>query len=567
MADLDVVIRGGTIADGTGAALRIGDVGVRDGVVVAVGDVDGSARRTIDAAGLLVAPGWVDIHTHYDGQATWDTQLTPSSWHGVTTVVMGNCGVGFAPVRPRDHNALVELMEGVEDIPGTALHEGLSWEWESFAQYLDEIDARPHDVDVAAQVPHGALRLYVMGERGAAGEAATAEDIALMGRIAREAIAAGGVGFTTSRTKNHKTSTGAYTPTLRAEAAELIGIAAEIGRGRKGVLQVVSDFESPADEIMMLRSMMVESGRALSVSLAQNHRSEDAWRRIVAVIDQFNAEGLEMRAQVAVRPIGILIGLQATVNPLNESATYRAVAASCAALTPRVAKLREPDVRALVLSELSAKTQAHWARQASFVLGDRPNYEPANEDSLAALAARANVTPMELLYDEIVRGDGTALIYVPVLNYANGNLDHVEEMLRHPWCVPGLSDGGAHVGTICDASFPTTLLQHWGRDRRRGTLPIELLVAQQTRNTALAMGFSDRGVLAQGMRADINIIDMDTLMVEPPTMAFDLPAGGKRLLQRARGYRHTFVNGIETYADGEFTGALPGRLVRGQGSQ
>ncbi len=563
MADFDVVIRAGTIADGTGGSLRTGDIGIRDGLVVAVGDVDTSAHRTIDADGLLVAPGWVDIHTHYDGQATWDTQLTPSSWHGVTTVVMGNCGVGFAPVRKRDHNALVELMEGVEDIPGTALHEGLSWEWESFAQYLDEIEARPHDVDLAAQVPHGALRLYVMGDRGAAGAAATEDDIMLMGRIAREAIAAGAVGFTTSRTKNHKTSTGAYTPTLRAEAAELIGIASEIGRGNKGVLQVVSDFESPIDEMAMLRSMMSESGRPLSVSLAQNHRAADAWRRIVTVIEQCNSDGLEMRAQVAVRPIGILIGLQATINPLSESATYRAVAAEHVELSKRVEQLREPSVRAKVLSEVSPKTRTHWGRQASFVLGERPNYEPDPTTSIPAIAARNNVEPMELLYDEIARGDGTALIYVPIINFAHGNLDHVEEMLQHPWCIPGLSDGGAHVGTICDASFPTTLLQHWGRDRPLGTLPIELLVAQQTCNTARAMGFTDRGALLPGMRADINVIDMEALSVEPPTMAFDLPAGGKRLLQRARGYRHTLVRGVETYAEGEFTGALPGRLVRG----
>lgn len=562
MAELDVVIRGGTVVDGTGGAPRAADVAVADGTIVSVGHVAERATRTIDADGLLVTPGWVDIHTHYDGQATWDSRLAPSSWHGVTTVVMGNCGVGFAPVRARDHQALVELMEGVEDIPGTALHEGLSWEWSSFAEYLDAIDARPHDVDVAAQVPHGALRLYVMGERGANGEPATPDDIAEMGRIAREAIAAGALGFTTSRTKNHRTSTGAYTPTLRAEAAELIGIAAEIGHGGMGVLQLISDFESPADETAMIHDMMAASGRPLSMSLAQHHRGADGWRAMLAMIEEMRAAGLEMSAQVAVRPIGVLIGMQATINPLAASAIYQGISAEAADLAGTAARLGDPDVRDRVLAQLGPQLRGLPFEQM-YVFGERPDYEPSPDTSLAALAACTGTDPMAMLYDELLRDSGRALVYAPVLNYANGNLDHVGEMLQHPWCVPGLSDGGAHVGTICDASFPTTLLQHWGRDRARGTLPIELLVAQQCRRTAEAVGLLDRGVLAAGMRADMNVIDLDELEVVAPTMAFDLPAGGKRLLQRARGYRHTFVHGIETYTDGEPTEALPGRLVRG----
>ncbi len=561
MTELDVVIRGGTVVDGSGALARTADVAIRDDVIVEVGRVTKSAARTIDADGLLVTPGWVDIHTHYDGQATWDDRLAPSSWHGVTTVVMGNCGVGFAPVRARDHQSLVELMEGVEDIPGTALHEGLSWQWSSFAEYLDAVDARPHDVDIGAQVPHGALRLFVMGDRGALGEPATADDIAEMGTLARAAIAAGALGFTTSRTKNHRTSTGAYTPTLRAEAAELIGIAAEIGRGGAGVLQVVSDFESLLDETKLLHDMMAVSGRPLSLSFAQNHRAPNGWRHMVAMLDEMNAEGLQMRAQVAIRPIGVLVGLQATVNPLATSATYVEVASTTNELGQLVARLTEPQIRDRILDELPSSPRG-LAFEKMFVLGEHPNYEPPPNTSIAARAGREGVVPMAMLYDEMLRDEGRALVYAPILNYANGELDHVREMLQHPWCVPGLSDGGAHVGTICDASFPTTLLQHWGRDRERGTLPIELLVAQQCSRTAEAVGLFDRGQLQAGMRADLNVIDLEALSVGAPTMAFDLPAGGKRLLQKASGYLHTIVAGVETYSDGEPTGALPGRLVR-----
>lgn len=564
MADLDLLIQGGTVVDGTGEPPRTADVAVRGGKIVAVGRVDESARRTIAADGLLVAPGWVDIHTHYDGQATWDDQLQPSSWHGVTTLVMGNCGVGFAPVRERDHQALVELMEGVEDIPGAALHEGLSWEWESFAEYLDAVAARQHDVDLAAQVPHGAVRLYVMGDRGARGEPATTHDIAEMGRIARQAIEAGAVGFSTSRTKNHRTSTGAFTPTLRAEPAELVGIASEIGRGGCGVIQMVSDFEDPAAEVAMIHDMMAKSGRPLSLSLAQGHHTASGgWRASLEMLDRMHADGLEIRAQVAVRPIGILIGLEATVNPLQASAAYREVAVAAPDIEALVRRLADPAVRAKVLGDLSARSHNPMLRfDFMFPMGEYPDYEPSAETSIAAHAARDGVDPVALMYDELLRDHGRALVYVPIINYASGNLDHVAEMLQHSWCVPGLSDGGAHVGTICDASFPTTLLQHWGRDRERGRLPIQLLIERQCRATAEAVGLYDRGVLSEGLRADLNVIDLDALAVERPMMAFDLPAGGKRLLQRARGYCHTFVAGVETYHDGEATGARPGRLVR-----
>ena len=566
MPEFDLLVRGGTVVDGTGRASRTADIGVIDDTIVAVGKLAGKATRTIAGDGLLVTPGWVDIHTHYDGQATWDSRLAPSSWHGVTTVVMGNCGVGFAPVHTRDHQALIELMEGVEDIPGTALHEGLSWEWSSFGEYLDALEVRPHDVHFATQVPHGALRLHVMGERGAKGDVATDDDIVSMGLLAREAIAAGALGFTTSRTKNHRTSTGAYTPTLRAEARELIGITHEIGLGNAGVLQVVSDFESPADKTAMLRAMMEASGRPLSLSLAQNHRSPDGWRSIIGFIEAMQGLGHAMRAQVAVRPIGVLIGLQATVNPLAPSATYREIAAQWPNdLSGFVRVLATPNVRARVLDDLGPVPKHPLLRlDRLFVLGTNPDYEPVAAASIAARSMAQGVEPMAMLYDELLRDDGRALIYAPILNYANGNLDHVHELLQHPHCVPGLSDGGAHVGTICDASFPTTLLAHWGRDRgAAATLPIELLVERQCRATAQAVGLFDRGVLAPGMRADINIIDFDALGVDAPTMQFDLPANGKRLVQRARGYCHTFVNGTETYTNGEATEALPGQLIRG----
>ena len=564
----DLVIRGGTVVDGTGGDPRTADVGVRDGKVVEVGKVEGRGAREVDADGAHVLPGWVDVHVHYDGQATWDNHLAPSTWHGVTSVVVGNCGVGFAPVRPADHQQLIELMEGVEDIPGAALHEGLPWTWQTFAEYLDAVDAIPHDADIACQVPHGALRLHVMGERGARREAATPDDIAEMGRICREAVEAGALGFTTSRTRNHRTSTGEYTPTLTAEADELVGIAVEMGRSGLGVLQLVSDFVDVDEEFAMLRRMVAESGRPLAFSLAQSPLAPGSWRQLRGTLDDARADGLPITAQVAARAVGLLFGLPCTLHPFVTNPVFRS---ELGQLRPdeQARMMREPSFRERVLAaeverdrkKLGGALITMWDRM--FVLGDPPDYEPHPSTSLAARAAAAGVAPAELAYDLFAEGDGGGLLYTPFLNYADGDLDAVGEMLAHPWTIPGLSDGGAHVGTICDGSFPTTLLATWVRDRDRGRLPLADVVRRQCRETARSVGLLDRGVLAPGYRADLNVVDLDAVQPRRPEPVWDLPAGGRRLLQKADGYLHTFVAGEETYAAGEPTGALPGRLVRG----
>jgi N-acyl-D-aspartate/D-glutamate deacylase len=551
----DLVIAGGTVVDGTGAPPRRADVAVAGDRITVVGNNSdmGPTRRRIDADGAVVTPGFVDVHTHYDGQATWDERMTPSAWHGVTTVVMGNCGVGFAPVRPTDHDVLVELMEGVEDIPGTALHEGLTWDWESFPDYLGALERQRRDVDVAAQVPHGALRLFVMGERGAAREPATDDDVAEMARLAGEAVDAGALGFTTSRTRNHRTSRGDWTPTLTAAASELAGIADGLGSVGKGVLQVVSDFTDPRDELSSVLGMAESSGRPLSISLSQVPTKPEGWRSLLDAITAANDRGLTVSAQVAARPVGILLGLGGTINPLGSSPTARSIGAD-------VEALRSDDVRATIRSEMAAGRPVFpWDNV--YRLGDPPDYEPPPEASIASEAARTGVSPEELVYDTALAGD---LLYVPFLNYADGDLEAVRAMLTHPHAVLGLADGGAHVGTICDGSFPTTMLTHWVRDRTRGDrLPLEHVVAMQTSRTAGLVGLLDRGVIAPGMRADLNVVDMQGLRLHAPAIVHDLPAGGRRYVQRADGYLHTIVAGEETYAGGEPTDALPGRLVRG----
>ena len=555
----DLVIRGGTVVDGTGAPPRTADVALRDGVITEVGRVDGRGTMELDADGALVTPGFVDIHTHYDGQATWDERMQPSSSHGVTTVVAGNCGVGFAPVRPQDHEQLVELMEGVEDLPGTVLHEGLGWEWESIADFLDVLDARRFDIDVATQVCHGPLRLFVMGQRGADREPATPEAIAEMGRLAAAGVEAGALGFTTSRTMNHRTSRGEPTPTLTAAREELVGIAEAIGATGAGVLQVVSDFPDFENEAETLLEMMRRSGRPLSFSLAQGAPG-GGYRPKLDLLDVAAGEGLSMRAQVAPRAVGVLVGLEGTVNPLRRIDAYRAIASL--PLAERVARMRDADLRASLLEQLTAKG-VPLPLDRLYELGDPPQYEPTKDEAIAARAARAGLADVELLLDLLLADDGRNLLYLPFLNYFDGDLDAVAEMLAHPATVPGLGDGGAHVGTICDASVPTTLLTHWCRDRARGTrFDVAWAVQQQCRATAETVGLLDRGVLAPGYKADVNVIDHDALRVLPPTIVADLPAGGRRFLQGATGYRHTIVSGVETYRDGEATGELPGRLVR-----
>jgi N-acyl-D-aspartate/D-glutamate deacylase len=547
----ELVIRGGTLVDGTGAAPRTADVAITDGVITEVGAIDGIARRELAAAGALVTPGFVDMHTHYDGQATWDTRLLPSSAHGVTTVVMGNCGVGFAPVRPGDHDQLIELMEGVEDLPGTVLHEGLPWNWETIEEYLDALDARHYDIDLAAQVCHAPVRLYVMGQRGADRDPATTDDIEAMGRMAARAVEAGALGFSTSRSVIHKSSRGAPTPSFGAARAELVGIAAAIGATGAGVLQVVSDLVDIDDEMETFVAMMRASGRPLSLSLP--HRSpDDPFRKTLTAIEQANAEGLEMRAVVAPRAIGVLVSTQGSINPWAASATFQSAP-----------DLTDPEVKRRILAEVDKAGGLRFPLDRIFELADPPDYEPDESASIAARAASEGRAPADLLYDVLVQGTA----YMPVLNYFDGNFDVVAEMLAHPHSVPGVGDGGAHVATISDASFPTTLLTHWARDRTRGEqFDLAWIVARQCRGTAEAVGLLDRGIVAPGYKADVNVIDFERLHAKPPRIVADLPAGGRRVLQDAEGYLHTIVSGVEVYADGEATGELPGRLVRGEQS-
>ncbi len=566
MGDHDLIIRGGTVVDGTGGGARTADVAIDDGFVSEVGKVDGSAGRTIDADGLLITPGFVDIHTHYDGQASWGERMVPSSWHGVTTVVMGNCGVGFAPARRDGHDFLIELMEGVEDIPGAVLDVGLDWSWQSFPEFIDAIDGRSFDVDVALQIPHGALRLNVMGERGANRETATPADIDRMAQLAREGIEAGALGFTTSRTLNHRTSRGEPTPTLTAEADELVGIANAIGSTGRGVLQVVSDFTDPDAEFGIFRRMAEESGRPLSFSLVQTRG--DGWRHQLDLLGAANRDGVAMTAQVAPRAVGLLLGLQCTLHPLLTNPVYREI--SGLPVEEQVDVMRDPAFKERVLAadasprgedRLGGRLLQGFARMS--VVQDPPDYEPDEESSIAAMAARAGRDPLDLAYDQLLEDDGRALLYVPLLNYSDGNLDAAGEMLEHPNTIVGLGDGGAHVGTICDASFPTTLLTLWGRDRDHGRLDLPFLVHRQTQATARAVGLLDRGVLAPGYRADVNVIDFDRLTARKPEMRYDLPAGGRRFVQPADGYVATLVAGNVTYEAGEAQGPLPGRLVRG----
>ena len=588
----DLVIRGGEVADGSGGPLKQADIAIDGGRISLVGDVPGRGREEIDARGRLVTPGFVDIHTHYDGQACWDSRLQPSSWHGVTTAVMGNCGVGFAPVKPGDRQRLVELMEGVEDIPGTALHEGLSWRWESFGDYLDALDERPRDIDIAAQLPHGALRVYVMGERGAKLEAATPEDCAAMRRLAAEAMRAGAIGFSTSRTLNHRSVNGEPTPSLRATEDELMAIALGLADAGSGVLQFISDFNQPlrggkpaadtragaADalhdhpgraEFEMLERLVAASGRPMSFSLGQAHRAPEGWRALLAMVDAAQARGHRIVAQVAPRPIGVLLGLQGSLNPFSGCASYRAIADR--PLAERVALLRQPELRAALLAERAAGLQGaanplmpKWMDfDRIYAFGDPPDYEPPPEAAVAAIAAARGVAPAEAALDLMLEREGRGFLFAPFANYAHGQLDPCHDMLAHPHTVPGLGDGGAHVSVISDGSFPTTLLTHWGRDRAHGRFDIGWLVKRQTADTAAAVGLFDRGRLAPGYRADLNVIDFARLGLRAPEMAADLPAGGRRLLQRAEGYAATIVAGQVTYRDGAPTGALPGRLVRG----
>jgi N-acyl-D-aspartate/D-glutamate deacylase len=568
MAEHDLVIRGGTVIDGTGAPRRTADVAVSHGRITEVGRVDGRGGREIDADGAVVAPGFVDIHTHYDGQATWDSRLQPSAWHGVTSVVAGNCGVGFAPVVPAHHQRLIDLMEGIEDIPGTALHEGLPWTWESYDEYLQVLAARQFDLDIGTQVPHAALRVHVMGERAVAGAAATDGETSRMAALAARAVEIGALGFSTSRTLNHKSVDGELTPSYDAGVDELIRIAAAVGGTGRGVLQLVTDFLDIDADVEIMTSMVRASARPLSVSLMQTHFDPTGYRTVLKRIAEANAAGLPIRAQVAARGVGLVMGLELTLHPFMTNPVWH----DMAHLPPaeQAIRLSRPETKAAVLAAQTKekRTALIGGRlidkfHLMYELTDPPQYEPDPRESVAARAERDGRDAADLAYDLLLAGGGRGLLYVMTANFVDGTLEPVREMLEDPWSLPGLSDGGAHVGSICDGSFPTTLLQHWTRDRAAGTLGMEFLIERQCRDTAAAVGLADRGVLASGYRADLNVIDLDGLRLRRPEVHHDLPGGGRRLLQRAEGYRHTFVRGVETYADGIDTGELPGRLIRG----
>ena len=569
MSQYDLVIRSGSVIDGTGQQPFTADVAIKNGKIAATGRVSGHGDREVNADGALVTPGFVDIHTHYDGQATWSNRMSPSSHHGVTSVVMGNCGVGFAPVRPTDHDLLIELMEGVEDIPGVALSEGLSWEWESFPDYLDYLSKRQFDMDICAQLPHAAMRVYVMGQRGADREPATTEDIIEMRRLTEEAIRAGALGFTSSRTLNHRSSKGEPTPTLQAEHDELVGMANALHTIGYGVMEMISDFEDLDTEFELLKSMVGSAGRPMSISLAQGI-SDHGWRKILNKIEHANDAGYKMRGQVAPRPIGILLGLTTTLSPFTTRPSFTEVAHL--PLDERVLAMADPGRKARILAEPTGKGFGTMFRlmdegRKIWLMTDPPNYEPNPEDSLNAQAIARGLDPWSYIYDVLLENNGRSLLYTPFANYAQNNLDCCRDMILHKDTVMGLGDGGAHVGTICDASFITSLITHWGRDRVRGEkIDLPTLIKCQSRDTARAVDLTDRGTLEPGMKADLNIIDFENLSVRLPEIVNDLPAGGARLQQRADGYLMTIVNGEPTYIEGEETDSLPGRLVRKTGA-
>jgi N-acyl-D-aspartate/D-glutamate deacylase len=566
--DADVVIRNGTVLDGTGAEPVECDVAIAGGRITALGPALGiRGAEEIDARGKLVTPGFVDIHTHYDGQAVWDSHLAPSALHGVTTAVMGNCGVGFAPVRPGTEATLIELMEGVEDIPAPVLAEGLDFRWHSFADYLDVLAAKPRDIDLCALVPHAAVRVYVMGERALALESANQADIAAMRDIVADAVRAGAFGFSTSRTISHKTLKGDPTPTLRAQEEELRGIAAGLRDAGMGFIEAVSDFNQPdpETEFALLRRVAEAAGRPMVFTLTARHDRTEHWRTLLALSNQAAAEGVNIRPVFPPRAIGILMGLTGSQNPFSGTPSYKAIAHL--PLEARVAAMRDPGVRARILSEdrFEGSNFALIRRlsfERFFPFGDPPDYTPPREASIAAIAAREGRSAEEVAYDALLADDGHAFLYCALTNYGNYDLEPSAALLRERNTIVGLSDGGAHVGFISDASFQTFLLTYWGRDRAGERVPVPELVRRLTSDTARAAGLHDRGVLAPGMRADVNVIDFDRLSFGRPTMRYDLPAGGRRLMQPARGYVATIQSGQVTYREGVATGALPGRLVR-----
>ena len=579
---LDLLIRGGTVVDGNGGEPFTADVGVRDGKIAEVGRITSAARETIDATGAWVTPGFVDIHTHYDGQATWDPTFSPSIHHGVTTLVMGNCGVGFAPVRPGGQDGLIKLMEGVEDIPGAALHEGIRWEWESFPQYMDALERVPRSLDYLVQVPHDPLRMYVMRERAVAKEAATADDIAAMRGLLREALLAGAAGFSTGRSDNHRTAEGKETPAAEASAAELTGLARAFEGLSHGVVQMVSDFdlmEGPERfdaEFELVEQLAAASGRPLSMTWLQRDPGGEQYIAMQKRVEAAVERGLPLYLQTAARGIGVINGLDASFHPFMGFPGYKEVAHL--PLPQRAAALRDPARKARILAEKSDRlagdgtpipplvdlllARIEMISGRMFPLDERLDYEPDVMQSFLVRAKQRGVSALEALYDWFAEGDGSHLVYFPIFNYNGGSLDTLRQMLDHPRALFGLGDAGAHVGTVCDASFTTFMLTHWVRDRSRGKMTLGCAVEMLSARNARYLRLVDRGLIASGMRADINVIDPQRLNVGTPRLVRDLPAGGKRFLQKAEGYVGTWVNGEAITREGDVTDARPGRLVR-----
>ncbi|HVU43235.1 MAG TPA: amidohydrolase family protein [Xanthobacteraceae bacterium] len=565
----DIVIRGGTIIDGTGKASFTGDVAIADGRIAGVGGKQAPGKREIDATGLLVTPGWVDAHTHYDGQAMWDPLISPSCWHGVTTVIFGNCGVGFAPVKKEHRGALMDLMEGVEEIPNPVLAAGLSWEWETFPQFMDELERRPRAIDICAQAAHLPTRVYVMGDRAVRREAATPDDIAEMRRLTIEALRAGAFGFTTSRTDSHKTPDGEMVPSRDADDHELLGIGSALGVTGTGAFGMNSDFDDEEFELRWIRKQARETGRPVWFLLTDRYSDPQRWRRLITAVHDMRAQGLPVTAQMAGRPIGVMMGVGTALNPFTVRPTYKKLEGL--PIEEQRRRLRDPQVRRQILAETPSEAEIEKLAQFRqvvakafdkfFVMGNPPDYEPGPEKSVAAIARREGRTPEEVAYDYILE-DGQYL-YFPVVNYVTGDHEPIREMLNDPACLLGLSDGGAHCTSIVDSGVPTYMLTHWSRDRSRGPrLPVEMLVKRQTSETAAFFGLADRGRLLPGLRADVNIIDYNKLQVQKPILVHDMPANGRRFVQRVDGYEMTMTAGTPIFEKGQHTGALPGRLVR-----
>jgi N-acyl-D-amino-acid deacylase len=564
------VIRGGTIIDGTGKPGFTGDLALDGDRIAQVGGKAGPGKREIDATGHIVTPGWVDAHTHYDGQATWDPMLAPSSWHGVTTILFGNCGVGFAPVRRTDHDRLIGLMEAVEEIPGIALAEGLKWNWESFPDYLDALEGMQRTIDIGAQIPHHPLRVFVMGERAINLEAATGDDIAEMHRLTVEGMKAGAFGFTTSRTNSHKTLTGGMVPSRYSEIDELMGIGRALGEVGYGAFGMNSDFDIEESELGWMTQLGKETGRPVWFLLTDRPTDDVRWKRLMDGVRAARAEGAMVTAQVAGRPVGVLLGADTALNPFSIRPSYQKLLKL--PIAERMVRLRDPAVRAEILADAPAEEHLRklsqfrqhivrrWHRM--FKLGDPPDYEPSADQSIAAIAEREGRTPDEVAYDYLAE-DPAHFIFFPVTGYNVDNHEVIRSMLTDDATVLGLSDGGAHCSSILDAGMPTWMLTHWTRDRHRGAkLPLEFVVKRQTSETARFFGFNDRGVLAPGLKADVNVIDYNGLRVQKPEVVYDLPAGGRRLVQHVDGYKATFVSGVPVFENGQHTGALPGKLVR-----